>query len=134
MTEPRCPECQEDMVLREGKYGKFWGCRSYPSCTGSMNLKVAEAESKVDDQTRGWRTKAAEALNGFATARGWTKTEASKWVRETMGLNWDDAKVNLFSVRQCELLLAYIKLETSHSSESEMVLAMRRANQKKKNF
>jgi len=27
-----CPECGEDMVIREGEYGKFWGCSGYPEC------------------------------------------------------------------------------------------------------
>lgn len=27
-----CPECGEEMVVREGKYGKFWGCTGYPDC------------------------------------------------------------------------------------------------------
>lgn len=28
----RCPECGEEMVVREGEYGKFWGCSGYPDC------------------------------------------------------------------------------------------------------
>lgn len=27
-----CPNCDDVMVLREGKYGEFLGCRNYPSC------------------------------------------------------------------------------------------------------
>ncbi|MFP4000986.1 MAG: reverse transcriptase-like protein [Thermoplasmata archaeon] len=27
-----CPECGEEMVVREGEYGKFWGCTGYPKC------------------------------------------------------------------------------------------------------
>ncbi|MBS3817337.1 MAG: reverse transcriptase-like protein [Candidatus Thermoplasmatota archaeon] len=27
-----CPECGEEMVVREGEYGKFWGCTGYPDC------------------------------------------------------------------------------------------------------
>jgi len=27
-----CPECGEEMVVREGEYGKFWGCTGYPEC------------------------------------------------------------------------------------------------------
>jgi hypothetical protein len=99
-----------------------------------MNLKVAEAESQVDDKTKAWRQNAGQALAKLAQSRGWTNLQAGKWVRETMGLNWDEAKVTLFSSKQCELLLGYIKLEYSHSSENEMQLAMRRARQKHKKF
>lgn len=27
-----CPECGEEMVVRDGEYGKFWGCTGYPDC------------------------------------------------------------------------------------------------------
>jgi len=27
-----CPECRSEMVLQEGKYGKFYGCTDYPEC------------------------------------------------------------------------------------------------------
>lgn len=27
-----CPRCGRDIVLREGKYGKFYGCSQYPNC------------------------------------------------------------------------------------------------------
>jgi hypothetical protein len=27
-----CPECGGDLILREGKYGKFYGCSNYPKC------------------------------------------------------------------------------------------------------
>lgn len=27
-----CPVCGNQLVLREGKYGTFWGCKSYPEC------------------------------------------------------------------------------------------------------
>ena len=27
-----CPECGEEMLVREGEYGKFWGCSGYPEC------------------------------------------------------------------------------------------------------
>ncbi len=34
-----CPECGEEMVLREGKYGKFWGCSGYPECKHTENYE-----------------------------------------------------------------------------------------------
>ncbi|MBO4572509.1 MAG: NERD domain-containing protein [Clostridia bacterium] len=27
-----CPRCGGDLVLRNGKYGTFWGCSNYPKC------------------------------------------------------------------------------------------------------
>lgn len=28
----KCPSCGSDLVKRNGKYGAFWGCSSYPKC------------------------------------------------------------------------------------------------------
>lgn len=27
-----CPKCGKQLVLRNGKFGQFWGCTGYPSC------------------------------------------------------------------------------------------------------
>lgn len=32
IQERRCPKCGGQLVLRNGKYGKFYGCSNYPSC------------------------------------------------------------------------------------------------------
>ena len=26
---PTCPKCGAEMVMRDGRFGKFWGCRNY---------------------------------------------------------------------------------------------------------
>lgn len=31
-TARACPKCGDMMIARQGKYGKFWGCESYPKC------------------------------------------------------------------------------------------------------
>jgi len=31
-TGEKCPECGADLVIREGRFGKFIGCSSYPEC------------------------------------------------------------------------------------------------------
>ena len=38
-TEPKCPDCYEIMVLRTRKSDgvKFWGCSTWPECTGTRN-------------------------------------------------------------------------------------------------
>jgi len=37
-TGPHCPKCKGEMVLRDGKYGKFYGCVNYPDCNGMTKL------------------------------------------------------------------------------------------------
>jgi len=33
-----CPECGIEMTLREGKFGKFWGCKAFPMCDGMRKI------------------------------------------------------------------------------------------------
>jgi ssDNA-binding Zn-finger/Zn-ribbon topoisomerase 1 len=129
-----CPECGGEMVLREGKFGSFYGCRSYPTCVGSMNITKAMAEKTVDSTTKMDRVKAIAAFSRFCKAHGWTSAQGAKWIRDTMGVNRDETQISLFSSKQCELLHAYIKLEENPSSETEMKMAMRKANQNKGRF
>ena len=28
----KCPFCGNELILRKGKYGEFWGCSTYPKC------------------------------------------------------------------------------------------------------
>ncbi len=47
-----CPRCGSEMTLREAKRGlnpgqKFWGCRKFPECRGTRNLKEEHNVSRV---------------------------------------------------------------------------------------
>ena len=37
-TDVKCSECGSDMVLKEGKTGKFLGCSNYPECKNTVNI------------------------------------------------------------------------------------------------
>lgn len=32
-----CPRCSSAMVLKNGRYGKFYGCLRFPRCRGAVN-------------------------------------------------------------------------------------------------
>ncbi len=34
-----CPRCGGDLVLRDGQYGKFYGCSNYPKCKFTKKIK-----------------------------------------------------------------------------------------------
>jgi predicted RNA-binding Zn-ribbon protein involved in translation (DUF1610 family) len=34
-----CPNCGGELVIRNGKYGKFYGCSNYPKCKFSRNIQ-----------------------------------------------------------------------------------------------
>ena len=37
-SQPRCPNCTRQMVLRMGRKGDFWGCSAYPKCRGTRDI------------------------------------------------------------------------------------------------
>ena len=41
VTAPRCPYCRSAMVMRRGRTSgnPFWGCSTYPACTGKRNVR-----------------------------------------------------------------------------------------------
>lgn len=45
-SEPRCPRCGSEMILRTAKKGaaagsRFWGCAEFPKCRGTKDF-IAE--------------------------------------------------------------------------------------------
>ncbi len=43
-TGEKCPVCGADLVIREGRYGKFIGCSNYPTCSYIKKEPKKEAE------------------------------------------------------------------------------------------
>lgn len=40
-----CPRCGSEMILRNGKRGKFYGCPRFPRCRGTRDYVPEEAET-----------------------------------------------------------------------------------------
>ncbi len=36
--DQKCPKCEKDMVVRQGRFGTFLGCSEYPNCRGIVNI------------------------------------------------------------------------------------------------
>jgi hypothetical protein len=34
----RCPKCGKKTILKDGQYGRFYGCTGFPNCKGSRCL------------------------------------------------------------------------------------------------
>ncbi len=39
LAVPFCPRCGNVLKKRDGKFGEFWGCGSYPDCKYTRNIK-----------------------------------------------------------------------------------------------
>lgn len=45
MTDELCPDCGNKLIIREGRYGKFIACSTYPKCKFTKNLPEEEAKA-----------------------------------------------------------------------------------------
>lgn len=41
-SDEKCPECEKEMVVKIGRFGKFLSCSNYPECKGMKNLGGSE--------------------------------------------------------------------------------------------
>ena len=57
----KCPKCGGEMVLKNGKYGKFWACKKYPECKGTfpllLNEKCPECGKNLVERRSKWGKK-----------------------------------------------------------------------------
>ena len=62
MKDNLCPYCENEVVLRVGKHGYFWGCSKFPKCNFTSDLqgenmdvfsrKIYE-EEKLENELKG---------------------------------------------------------------------------------
>ncbi len=49
-TEEVCPQCGKHLIIKLGRYGKFYGCKGYPECRYIRSINnVGEAEGDKSD-------------------------------------------------------------------------------------
>lgn len=59
-TGRKCPECKKgEIIIKMGRYGRFYACTNYPDCTYKEKIKKKEA---VSEETKKLQQKAEELL------------------------------------------------------------------------
>lgn len=49
-TEEKCPQCESPLVIKLGKYGRFYACSSFPDCRYVKSLENNNEETPVANQ------------------------------------------------------------------------------------
>ncbi len=52
----RCPACDKAMLLRTGRFGRFFGCVDYPTCKGIRNLQQRLMYRTAEGEIRPFRS------------------------------------------------------------------------------
>lgn len=117
MTEQRkpleCPECGAPLVLKEAKYGKFYGCSKFreTGCRGSHSAHQRTGEpmgvpAKADIKAA--RVRAHRAFDELWTHGHFSRKRAYEWMRKIMNMTKREAHIARFDVAQCERLIIEI--------------------------
>lgn len=105
-----CPECGAQMVLRTSKFGLFYGCTQYPTCTSAHGAHKDGRPLGVpaNKETKAARIEAHDAFDRLWKGKHMRRKEAYVWMQNTMMLSAEDAHIGRFTIEQCQQLVAEV--------------------------
>ncbi len=108
-----CPECGAQLILKESRYGKFYGCETWhdTKCPGSIG---AHPDGRplgrlANQQTKRARQRAHVVFNKLWEVAGLTRKQAYAWMRREMGLSKEEGHIAMFDTAQCEQLIKLLE-------------------------
>jgi len=112
-TDLKCGDCGSPMVLRDGKFGIFYGCSKFTEtgCKGAHNCHKTTAEPlgiPADTATRKLRKEAHDVFDAIWRENGLAKMsrkESYKWLQANLGLSEDDAHIAKLDQEGCKKLI-----------------------------
>lgn len=107
-----CPDCQKEMTLREGKYGKFMGCTGYPNCTTTQKVDQESGQPigvPAGEKLKALRKSAHEAFDAWWTDQSIDRNEAYIWLSDKMGLNREECHIGKMDEAQCAVVIGLIE-------------------------
>ena len=79
-TKQKCPQCGSPVVIKLGRYGKFYACTNFPKCKYTKTLKKNELNIKCPKCKKGEvvekRTKTKKIFYGCSN---WPKCDFATW-------------------------------------------------------
>lgn len=109
----KCPKCGADMVLRDGKYGNFYGCSKYgysaSSCDGTLQLKDIPVRNET---TKVLSTVILEYIN----INGHSKlSDLIPYIKDKINIKYNVANIELHINGFLLEELEFAKLEQSNA-------------------
>jgi len=82
-TETRlCPKCQQPLQLRQGKFGAFWGCSTYPKCDFTEQV-IIPSEAKCPNCGREMTRRFTRKGKAFWGCAGYPECKTAFWDEPT---------------------------------------------------
>jgi len=136
----RCPDCGGFLILKDSKFGIFYGCESWHStgCRGAHNCHKTTAEPlgfPANAETRALRKKAHEALDKLwkradqddrderkAGRPLMDRRQAYDWLSKELEMRVGDTHISRFTKDQCLEVLRIVKRFTGENTRFDRVL------------
>lgn len=101
-----CPECGEPMVLRNSKFGLFYGCSAFPQCRATHGAYPdgRPLGTPADKETKKARIRAHDCFDQLWKKGHMSRGDAYAWMREAMELTAEEAHIGRFDVDKCDRL------------------------------
>lgn len=108
--EHPCPECGSAMVLRNSKFGLFYGCIEYPSCraTHGAHKDGRPLGVPAKAETKQARIQAHAVFDQLWRRQHMSRGGAYRWMQRAMGLSKEEAHIGKFTMDQCEALVRLV--------------------------
>jgi ssDNA-binding Zn-finger/Zn-ribbon topoisomerase 1 len=95
------------MVLRNSKYGFFYGCSSYPKCKAAHGAHKKTGQplgTAADKKTKQARIRAHDSFDTLWKDKHMSRSEAYAWMQEAMEMTEDEAHIGKFDEEKCDRL------------------------------
>jgi ssDNA-binding Zn-finger/Zn-ribbon topoisomerase 1 len=108
-----CPECSGTLVLRDSKYGPFYGCINWPRCdaTHGAHKDGRPLGIPANKETKKLRMEAHKLFDKFWKSGAMTRGQAYQWLQKFMEMSEQEAHIGNFGAEECLKLIE--KLENA---------------------
>jgi len=105
----KCEDCGSRMVLRKSQHGYFYGCTTFPECSGTHGCHQNSGKplgKPANAETRALRVKAHGAFDKLWIFNGrWRRNEAYAWLADRMTIPYDQCHIGSFNSQQCRQVI-----------------------------
>lgn len=114
MATLTCPDCGSEMVLRNSRFGKFYGCSTYPACKAAHGAHPNGKPLGIpaDKETKQWRIKAHDAFDTLWKRGGGVRigrSAAYKWLQESLSMTSEQCHIGRFDIETCKRVIAAVE-------------------------
>lgn len=106
-----CGECGAPMDLKRSRFGLFYGCTTYPACTGTHGAHPDGAPLGVpaNAATKAARIAAHAAFDTLWKGGAMTRGDAYRWLCSALGMTRDDCHIGRFDEATCARVIDAVK-------------------------